>query len=209
MKKRLSTLLLVFAVSCLTVLATACGDNDEPTRETNSNGETQSNGENNSDDSNGNTDDNGNSNGNEDSSEDATFGLDETAVFNNIRVTATEVEASLGEGFNTPDDGNVFIGVWFVIENSSSEDQHISTMLLFDAFADDVMLGTSLGAMMAFSEGSLDGTISAGRRMEGYYALEVPLSTQTLEIEMKSGVWTTGRAVFSFDISGLSAALDE
>ena len=184
MKEKSKLILPLLIILCFLVLAVASGsDDDTPARQPA-----------NAADGNGSADSGENG-------EDETFGLNETAVFNNINVTATRLEKSEGGDFNTPSDGNIFVGVRFIIENTSDEDQHISTMLLFNAFADDVALGLSISASMAFGDGTLDGTISAGRRLEGYYAVEVPIDTQTLDIEMQPGIWSTGRAVFTFDLS--------
>ena len=67
-----------------------------------------------------------------------TFALNETAVFENIKITANEMEQSEGEEFFAPEEGNVFVGVKFTIENTSNEEQNISSMLLFDAYVDGV-----------------------------------------------------------------------
>jgi len=132
--------------------------------------------------------------------DESSFGLDETAIFQNISVTATEIKKSGGSDFFEPDEGKIFVGVKFVIENTSSEDQSISTLLLFDAYADDVKLDYSISAAMAFDEGTLDGNVSPGKRLEGYYGVEVPISTQKLEFEVKSGWLNSGKAVFLFDM---------
>ena len=132
-----------------------------------------------------------------------TFSLNETAVFKDIKVTATEIKKSDGESFFSPDDGNVFIGVNFTIENTSDKDQALSSLLLFDAYADEIKLSWSLSAQAAFSDGTLDGSLSPGRKMVGWYAVEVPKDTKTVELEVKSSWLSSKKAVFEFDVSDI------
>lgn len=129
-----------------------------------------------------------------------TFGLNETAAFKNIKVTATSIEKRMGNDFFKPDEGNVFVGVKFTIENTSQEDQSISTLLLFDAYADDVKCDYSLNASIVFDEGTLDGTVSPGKKLVGYYAVEVPADTKKLDLEVKSSWLSSSKAVFSLDV---------
>ena len=102
-----------------------------------------------------------------------TFGLNETAVFKDLKFTATTLEESKGEQFFEPESGNVFVGIQFTIENISDEEQSVSSVLLFEAYADDVKCSYSLSAAMAF-DGTLDGSLAPGKKLVGYYAVEVP-----------------------------------
>ena len=52
-------------------------------------------------------------NGNIVTTEDTTFGLNETAVFDNLKITATDLQESDGVEFFKAGDGNVFVGVKF------------------------------------------------------------------------------------------------
>ena len=127
-----------------------------------------------------------------------TFGLNESAVFRTLKFTATEIKESNGEDFFEPDDGNVFVGVKFEIENISDEEQSISTLLLFEGYADDVKCEYSFNAACAFSEGTLDGTIAPGKRLKGWYALEVPEDWEELELDVQSDWLSNKQAKFVF-----------
>ncbi len=133
---------------------------------------------------------------NEDTSN-LTFGLDETAVFENIKVTASEVKESDGSTYNTPDDGMVFVGVKFTVENISDEDQAMSSLLLFDAYVDSVKCDYSFGAAVDFS-GTIDGTISPGKKLVGWYAVEIPKDWEELELQVKSSWVDSSSAIFIF-----------
>lgn len=131
-------------------------------------------------------------------SSDSTFGLNETAVFSNISVTATECKESSGDGLWQPDEGNVFVGVKFTVENTSDTDQTISSLLLFDAYVDGVKCAYSFSANTAFSDGTLDGTVSPGKKLVGYYGVEVPSDWQELELQVQSSWLSNAKAAFVF-----------
>ena len=130
---------------------------------------------------------------------DTTFGINETAVFENIKITATELKESQGEQFFEPEAGNVFVGVHFTIENISEEAQNISSILLFDAYVDGVKCDYSFTANTAFDEGTLDGEIASGKKMVGWYAIEVAQDWQELELQVKSEWLSDTKATFLFE----------
>lgn len=133
------------------------------------------------------------------STKDETFGINDTAVFKSIKVTANELKESSGTDFFKPADGKTFVGVQFTIENTSDEDQAISSVLLFDAYVDGVKCDYSVTANCVFTDGTLDGTISAGKKMVGYYSVEVPSNWSELELQVKSSWLSSSKAAFVFN----------
>ena len=127
-----------------------------------------------------------------------TFGLNETAVFSNLKFTATELSQSQGEDFFTPAEGNVFVGIKFTIENVSNEEQSVSSLLLFDAYADDVKTDLSISASCVFDDGTLDGSIAPGKKLVGWYAVEVPANWNTIELQVQANIWANNAATFTF-----------
>lgn len=128
-----------------------------------------------------------------------TFGLNESATFKDLKFTATEIKESEGEDFFTPESGNVFVGVKFEIENISSEEQALSSLLLFEAYADDVKCDYSINAACAFDNGTLDGDLAAGKKMVGWYAVEVNKDWKTIELEVQSSWLSNNSAKFVFE----------
>ena len=126
------------------------------------------------------------------------FGLNETAVFDNLKFTATEIKESKGVEYYTPAEGNVFVGVKFTIENIS-EEQTVSTLLSFEGYADDVKCSYSFNAAMAFNEGTVDGNILPGKKLVGWYALEVPETWSTIELQVKNDLLSSVSAKFIFE----------
>lgn len=118
-------------------------------------------------------------------------------MFKDLKFTATTLEESKGEQFFEPESGNVFVGIQFTIENISDEEQSVNSVLLFEAYADDVKCSYSLSAAMAF-DGTLDGSLAPGKKLVGYYAVEVPEGWQKLELDVQSNWLSSNSARFLF-----------
>ena len=131
--------------------------------------------------------------------EELTFGLNETAVFDELKFTATQIKESNGDSFFTPESGKVFVGVNFTVENISDEEQSVSTILLFEGYVDDVKCEYSFNAACAFSDGTLDGTIAPGKKLVGWYALEVPKDWSNIELNVQSNWLSDNAAKFVFE----------
>ncbi len=129
--------------------------------------------------------------------EEKNFGLNDTAVFDAIKVTATDIKQSKGDEIFTCEEGKIFVGVKFTIENISEETQHISSLLLFDAYEDGVKLEYSFSASTCF-DGTLDGEITPGKKLVGYYGVEVSKDWKELELQVKSSWLSDNRAAFIF-----------
>lgn len=127
------------------------------------------------------------------------FVLTDTAVFDDLKVTANEIKQSYGEKYNEPAAGKVFVGVKFTVENISAEEQSVSSLLLFDAYVDDVKCDVSFSALSAFDEGTLDGSVAPGKKLVGWYAVEVPKGWSTIELHVKSFWLSRNPAKFVFE----------
>lgn len=174
MKKILITLLALCMLSC----AVSCGiDTDSPKKETADNSSAEVTEE----------------------VKDEVWGLNETAVFESLKVTALKLKESNGKSFFEPEKGNIFVGIKFEIENISAETQSISSLLLFDAYVDDVKCEYSISANMAFSEGTLDGSLTSGKKLIGWYSVEIPKNWKKLELEVKSEWLSSYKAIFAFE----------
>lgn len=130
--------------------------------------------------------------------EDDSYGLNDTATLKKLKITATELEESYGKNYIDAESGKIFVGVKFEIENISDETQAMSSLLLFDAYADDVKCSYSLSANVVFGDGTLDGEVSPGKKLVGWYAVEVPQDWQKLELEIQSSWLSSKKAKFVF-----------
>lgn len=135
--------------------------------------------------------------GSSDAKDQDVFHIGETAELNDVRVTMTNYEESDGSEYNTPADGNKFVLIEFEIENNSSSDLAISSMVSFEAYADDYSLDYSLSALVEKgSNQQLDGTIASGKKMKGVIGYEVPEDWKNIEIHFKDNVWSNSKFVF-------------
>lgn len=129
--------------------------------------------------------------------EKTSFGVGETAEMNDIQVTLVGYEESSGSEYNKPSDGNVFLLLNFDIANNSDKELSISSMMSFEAYADDYTLNYSIGALMAKpDETQLDGTIAPGKKMNGWIGYEVPADWKNMEIHFTDNVWSDNKFVF-------------
>ncbi|MBQ7045852.1 MAG: DUF5067 domain-containing protein [Clostridia bacterium] len=126
------------------------------------------------------------------------YSLNESAVFDDLKFTATEIKQTNGTDFFTPEKGNVFVGVKFTVENISDEEQSVSSLLSFEGYVDDVKCDYSLSAACAFDEGTLDGSIAPGKKLVGWYALEVPNNWEEVEIDINANLFSSSPAKYVF-----------
>lgn len=127
-----------------------------------------------------------------------TFGVGESAELKDIVVTLVSVEESSGSQFNQPTDGNVFVICEFEIENNSSSEIAVSSLLSFAAYCDDYSLNFSLTALLEKgNRNQLDGQIAAGKKMNGIIGYEVPIGWNELEIRFTPSFWSGNEIIFT------------
>lgn len=125
------------------------------------------------------------------------FSQGETAEMNDVQVTLVGYEESAGSEYNTPSEGNVFVLANFEIANNSDSELAVSSMVSFEAYADDYALNYSLSALMEKSDSNqLDGTVAPGKKMNGWIGYEVPANWSNIEIHFTDNVWRDSKFVF-------------
>ncbi len=120
-----------------------------------------------------------------------------------VRLTALSLRESGGNGWSSPNGGNVFVLARFRAENGTGRELTISTVVDFELRADGVLIPWSQGATLA-AEPSLDGTIAAGRALEGEVGWEVPASWQSIELRYFPGGRSAAPLVFGFSRGDLA-----
>lgn len=129
------------------------------------------------------------------------YTVGDTLEMQNVQVTLKDVRVSDGKDFNTPSNGNVFLVFEFDIANNSFESIAVSSMLSFDAYADDYALNYSLSAIFADDGKQLDGTIASGKKMNGIVGFEATKDWKKAEVRFKPNVWVDKEFVFTIDRS--------
>lgn len=115
----------------------------------------------------------------------------ETAELRGINVTLVDVTESAGSAYNTPTEGNVFVLCEFEIANESDEEITVSSVMSFEAYCDDYVCNYSFTALLEKgNKNQLDGTVAAGKKMNGVIGYEVPSGWRKLEIGFTPDFWS-------------------
>lgn len=124
------------------------------------------------------------------STESTTFNIGDTIELKNFRVTVNSVRTSQGQDFFTPEEGKEFFIVDVTVENISDSDQIISSIMMFDIVDPDGRKLQQSVSAFGLLNGQLDGTVGAGRKITGEYAVEVPQGQTGLELEFNASLIT-------------------
>lgn len=121
--------------------------------------------------------------------EKTTFGVGEQVSLNDVVVTMNNVTESNCSQFNKPTDGNTFILCEFTIENNSEKDLAVSSLMCFEAYVDDYSTSMSLSALLESEKSQLDGTVAAGKKMNGIIGYEAPADWKEIEVRFTPDFW--------------------
>ena len=117
---------------------------------------------------------------------------------NGVSVTVTGYKESKGSSWNTSDSGNIFLLIDVTIENNSSDEVNMSSLMSIDGYCDGYSSDYSFGAAMAASN-TLDGSIAAGKKMKGQAAFEVPKDWKEFELHITPDYWGGDTLEFVID----------
>lgn len=95
--------------------------------------------------------------------------------------------------FIQPDSGNKFIYFELEFENISDSDEHISSLVGFDCYADNNSCEQTY-----LTENDLSASLSPGRKTSGKVCFEVPQDAKTIELEYINNIFTSDRIVFLY-----------
>lgn len=129
---------------------------------------------------------------------DKVFGVGERVVMDDVYVTLNAVTESTGGEYFTPDEGNIFVICEFTIENETDEELAVSSMMSFKGYVDSYAADYSLTGLMASDKKQLDGTIDAGKKMNGVIAFEVPADWSELEVHYTANLYSSKDFVFTY-----------
>lgn len=126
-----------------------------------------------------------------------TYTVGETAEERDIKVTLISAEQSTGSRIMTPADGKIYVILEFEIENNSNTDISVSTLGSFEAYCDDYSASIDLGAtLLDHNKDTLDGSVAAGKKMNGVIGYEVPADFKTLEVKFTPSLWSNRAITF-------------
>lgn len=130
--------------------------------------------------------------------EDGSYTVGDSVSMNDIVVTLVDVSESEGAQFATPDDGKVFVLCEFTIENNSKNDIGISSILSFEAYVDDYTTSMDLSAIMSSDKPQLDGSIAAGKKMNGVIGYSADKGWSSIEVRFRPDFWSGNEFLFTY-----------
>ena len=130
---------------------------------------------------------------------DETFGMGDEMEFDKLTFTAMEFKQLSSGGIFQPAEGKVFIGVRFIVENTSDEEVTVSSLVMMSSRADGETVTESISAVGAFGSKMLSGTLAAGDELTGWYCMEVSRDWQSFEIEIRPNLFSTEKATFVYE----------
>lgn len=128
----------------------------------------------------------------------ASYTVGEPVSLEDIAVTLMDVSESEGGNYMAPGDGKIFVLCEFEIENNSEKDIEVSSMLSFEAYVDDYATGMSLSALTSSDKPQLDGSIAAGKNMNGVVGYEVDRDWSSIEIRFTPDFWNDNEFLFAY-----------
>lgn len=126
------------------------------------------------------------------------FKVGDIAELNDVNVTLVDVSENSGGNYMTPSDGKVFVVCEFEIENNSDKDVSVSSILSFNAYVDDYTTAMNLSAMLSTGKTQLDGTVAAGKKMNGVIGYEVSPDWKEIEIRFTPDFWFGKEIIFQY-----------
>lgn len=126
-----------------------------------------------------------------------TFSAGDKVELNDVVVTLVNVSENHGGNYMTPSTGKVFLVCEFEIENNSSKDISVSSIMSFEAYVDDYTTSMNLSAMLSTEKSQLDGTVAAGKKMNGVIGYEVDPDWSEIEIRFTPDFWAGKDIIFT------------
>lgn len=127
------------------------------------------------------------------------YGLGETAKAKSFSLTANSVNVVKSDNqFVQPDEGNEYVEVEFVLENTSDSDIVVSSVLNCNAYVDGFAVSEDLSAGVAAGSDSFNGTVASGKKLKGCLFYELSTDWNELEIDISIGLSKEDEVKFVF-----------
>jgi len=119
------------------------------------------------------------------------FNIDMELELYPFRIAINEI--FIVDGASTPpEDGNKYVGISFIFTNISNEAQWISSTQV-SIFVDGFLTSQSFSAGFEIGRSrgsySINTNLSAGRSVRSHYAVEIPIGTTEIEMEINCGTF--------------------
>lgn len=122
---------------------------------------------------------------------------DTVKVGNTWQININSVKSSPGQDFSTPAAGNTFLLIDVTLKNLSSQEQNVSSLLMFHLKDDTGQQYTE--AITSFTT-SPNGKLEAGGLLRGTLAYEVPSSMHKFLLSFQADIVAAGQAIWDLAI---------
>ena len=117
---------------------------------------------------------------------------------NGLQITYVKAEKYVEENiYLQPDEGYMYIRLYLSVNNTSNADKYMSSFE-FTCYAD----GKKEETYYVTTEALEGGTLSSGRKDEGYIYFKVPVDAKEIEVEYETSFWTDKKAILTVDLNG-------
>ena len=126
-----------------------------------------------------------------------TYKIGDSVKAGNLIFTVNSTRTDEGGEFIKPDEGKIYYMVDVTVENTGSESEAVSSLMMFKLFdSDGYNYSVTIGPE---TKGSVDGEISAGRKLRGELAFEIPQDAEGLELEIDPSIFGNGQIIVKLD----------
>lgn len=130
--------------------------------------------------------------------EQSVFGVGDKVELNDVIVTLVNVSESMGGNYMTPESGKVYLLCEFVIENNSNREIAVSSVMSFSAYVDGYTTNLDLGATVSSDKPQLDGSVAAGKKMNGIVGYSADQQWSEIEVRFTPNFWSGKEIIFSY-----------
>lgn len=126
-----------------------------------------------------------------------TFEIGDSVKAGNLIFTVNSTRTDEGGDFIKPDEGKIYYIVDVTVENTGDESETVSSLMMFKLFDSQGYNYTiTIGPE---TQGSVDGEISAGRKLRGELAFEIPKDATGLELQIDPTLFGSGQIIVNLD----------
>ena len=129
------------------------------------------------------------------SSGEGVFAVGDIIETKNLRISYLSCGEYISDNqFIQPETGNKFVYFELEFENISNTDEHISSLIGFNCYADDNSCNQNF-----LTENDLSASLSPGRKTKGMICFEVPQNAQTIELEYEENYFKSDKIIFLYE----------
>ncbi|HOJ49101.1 MAG TPA: DUF4352 domain-containing protein [Bacillota bacterium] len=126
-----------------------------------------------------------------------TYEIGDSVKAGNLIFTVNSTRTDAGGDFIKPKDGYIYYIIDVTVENTGDKSESVSSLMMFKLFDSQGYNYTiTIGPE---TQGSVNGEISAGRKLRGELAFEIPKDATGLELQIDPTLFGSGQIIVELD----------